>query len=217
MQKNTKFKLIVGFLAILALVVSIYARFTAQFPSDLYLTLRLQSFDNHFLLSVMQWVSFIFGGWCSALVGCYHRYPCLVAYRQAGGYPNSGRGIAHACKHSLKVSHQPSTAFAGSSSRLIPWARQWIPQWACLLRYSRIWTPGLFYLHQCEESQPADDVSGRFDNLNSFDRHFQGLSGSPLAQRRHRRLPYRRSLIKYAGLVAPGLDWQTPGREIGLQ
>ena len=68
MQKNTKYKLIAGFLAILALIVSIYARFTAQFPGDLYLTLRLQSFDNHFLLSVMQRVSFIFGGWCSVLV-----------------------------------------------------------------------------------------------------------------------------------------------------
>lgn len=68
MQKNTKHKLVLGFLAILALIVSIYARFTAQFPGDLYLTPRLQSFDNHFLLSVMQWVSFIFGGWCSVLV-----------------------------------------------------------------------------------------------------------------------------------------------------
>lgn len=68
MRKNTKFKLIIGLLAILSLIVSIYARFTAQFPGDLYLTLRLQSINNHFLLSVMQWISFIFGGWCSVLV-----------------------------------------------------------------------------------------------------------------------------------------------------
>jgi undecaprenyl-diphosphatase len=67
-QKNTKYKLTIGFLAILALIISIYARFIAQFPGDLYLTLRLQSFDNYFLLLVMQWVSFIFGGWCSLLV-----------------------------------------------------------------------------------------------------------------------------------------------------
>jgi undecaprenyl-diphosphatase len=66
--ENTKFKLIVGFLAILALVISIYARFTPRFPGDLYLTLRLQSFDNHFLLSFMDYVSFIFGGWSSVLV-----------------------------------------------------------------------------------------------------------------------------------------------------
>lgn len=64
----TKLKLIFGFLVILSLIISIYARFTARFPGDLYLTLRLQSFDNHFLLSVMQWVSFIFGGWGSVLV-----------------------------------------------------------------------------------------------------------------------------------------------------
>ena len=68
MPENTKFKLIVGFLAILALVISIYARFAPRFPGDLYLTLRLQSFDNHFLLSFMDYVSFIFGGWSSVLV-----------------------------------------------------------------------------------------------------------------------------------------------------
>ena len=68
MRANTKFKLILGFLAILALIVSLYARFTPRFPGDLYLTLRLQSFDNHFLLSFMDCVSFIFGGWSSVLV-----------------------------------------------------------------------------------------------------------------------------------------------------
>ena len=68
MSENTRFKLIIGFLAILALVISIYARFAPRFPGDLYLTLRLQSFDNRFLLSFMDYVSFIFGGWSSVLV-----------------------------------------------------------------------------------------------------------------------------------------------------
>jgi membrane-associated phospholipid phosphatase len=68
MGENTKFKLIIGFLAILTLIISIYAHFTPRFPGDLYLTLRLQSFDNHFLLSFMNCVSFIFGGWSSVLV-----------------------------------------------------------------------------------------------------------------------------------------------------
>jgi undecaprenyl-diphosphatase len=66
--ENTRFKLIIGFLAVLALIVSIYARFTPLFPGDLYLTLRLQSFDNPSLLSFMKGISFIFGGWSSALV-----------------------------------------------------------------------------------------------------------------------------------------------------
>jgi undecaprenyl-diphosphatase len=66
--ENTKFKLVVGFLAILASAVSIYARFAPMFPGDLYLTLRLQSFNNHLLLSAMEYVSFIFGGWFSVLV-----------------------------------------------------------------------------------------------------------------------------------------------------
>jgi undecaprenyl-diphosphatase len=66
--ENTKFKLIVGFLAILALVISIYARFTPRFPGDLCLTLWLQSFNNHFILSIMRCISFIFGGWFAALI-----------------------------------------------------------------------------------------------------------------------------------------------------
>ncbi|MCX6013556.1 MAG: phosphatase PAP2 family protein, partial [Chloroflexi bacterium] len=66
--KHTKLKLILGSLAILSLIISIYVRLTTQFPGDLYLMLRLQSFDNHFLLSVMKWASFIFGGWRSVLV-----------------------------------------------------------------------------------------------------------------------------------------------------
>jgi undecaprenyl-diphosphatase len=66
--ENTKFKLIIGFLAILASAISIYARFTLMFPGDLYLTLRLQSFNNHLLLSIMECISFIFGGWPAVLV-----------------------------------------------------------------------------------------------------------------------------------------------------
>ena len=68
MRKNIKYKLITGFLAILALIMSIFAWFIKQFPGDLYLTLRLQSFHSNFLLSIMQGVSFIFGGWFSVLV-----------------------------------------------------------------------------------------------------------------------------------------------------
>jgi undecaprenyl-diphosphatase len=67
-SENTKFKLIVGLLAILALVISIYARLAPKFPGDLCLTLWLQSFDNHLVLSIMECISFIFGGWSAALV-----------------------------------------------------------------------------------------------------------------------------------------------------
>jgi undecaprenyl-diphosphatase len=66
--QNTKLKLITGILATVALVVSIYARFTPMFPGDLALTLRLQSFDNHLMVSTMECISFIFGGWSAALV-----------------------------------------------------------------------------------------------------------------------------------------------------
>jgi len=68
MRKNTKYKLITGFLAIAALTMSIFAWFIKQFPGDLYWTLRLQSFHSNFLLSIMKGVSFIFGGWFSIVV-----------------------------------------------------------------------------------------------------------------------------------------------------
>jgi len=67
-SEKTKFKLIVGFLAISALVISIYARFAPRFPGDLCLTLWLQSFNNRLILSTMECISFIFGGWFSVLI-----------------------------------------------------------------------------------------------------------------------------------------------------
>lgn len=68
MRENTKFKLNIAFLAVLALAISICARLATIFPGDLWLTLQLQSLDNHLILLTMNFVSFIFGGWRSALV-----------------------------------------------------------------------------------------------------------------------------------------------------
>jgi membrane-associated phospholipid phosphatase len=67
-SENTRFKLILGFLAILALVISICARFAPKFPGDLCLTLWLQSSNNHLILSTMECISSIFGGWSAVLV-----------------------------------------------------------------------------------------------------------------------------------------------------
>jgi undecaprenyl-diphosphatase len=63
MQKNTKYKLIIGFLTILAVVMSVYARFTALFPGDIFLLLHSQSSDSRFLFLVLYSISFFFGGW----------------------------------------------------------------------------------------------------------------------------------------------------------
>jgi membrane-associated phospholipid phosphatase len=38
--------------------------------------------------------------------GCCHQYSCLVAYRQAGSYPNSGRGIALAYRDTFETDHR---------------------------------------------------------------------------------------------------------------
>jgi len=59
--------LLIGGLVVLTLAVSFYARWTSRFPGDLQLTLLLQSIDNGLLRSVMEWSSFLFGGWRAVL------------------------------------------------------------------------------------------------------------------------------------------------------
>jgi undecaprenyl-diphosphatase len=68
MGRNTKFTLIIVSLSILASIISIYARVTPRFPGDLWLTLTLQSFYNNCVLSIMEWISFIFGDWLSIII-----------------------------------------------------------------------------------------------------------------------------------------------------
>ena len=59
--------LLIGGLVVLTLAVSFCARWTPRFPGDLPLTLLLQSIDNGLLRSVMEWSSFLFGGWRAVL------------------------------------------------------------------------------------------------------------------------------------------------------
>jgi hypothetical protein len=65
--KDANFKPIVGFLAVLALAISTYARLTLMFPGHLYLTVRPQAFNTHLLPLTMTCVSFVFEGWAAAL------------------------------------------------------------------------------------------------------------------------------------------------------
>jgi undecaprenyl-diphosphatase len=68
MQNNSKFKLIIGLLAILAIILSVFARFIAVFPGDIFLMRNLQSTDNEFFFFFMRSVSFLFGGLGSILL-----------------------------------------------------------------------------------------------------------------------------------------------------
>lgn len=65
---NRNLLIIIGVLAFFSLSLSLYARWTSFFPGDLYLILLLQSFSNTALTSVMEWVSWIFGGWQAILL-----------------------------------------------------------------------------------------------------------------------------------------------------
>ena len=55
-------------LAVLAIAISIFARWEPRFPGDLHLTLLLQSFDSKSLRSLMGWVSYLMGGWRAAVL-----------------------------------------------------------------------------------------------------------------------------------------------------
>jgi len=55
-------------LAVLAIAVSLCARWELRFPGDLPLTLLVQSIDGKILLSLMEWVSYIMGGWRAAVI-----------------------------------------------------------------------------------------------------------------------------------------------------
>jgi membrane-associated phospholipid phosphatase len=58
--------LAIGGLVVLAIAVSICARWEPRFPGDLHLTLLVQSIDSKSLRSLMEWVSYLTGGWRSA-------------------------------------------------------------------------------------------------------------------------------------------------------
>jgi len=58
----------IGSLAVLAIAVSIYARWEPRFPGDLQLTLLLQAIDSKSLRSIMEWVSYLTGGWRAAVL-----------------------------------------------------------------------------------------------------------------------------------------------------
>jgi len=53
-------------LAVLAIAVSLCARWELRFPGDLQLTLLVQSVNGKPLLSLMEWVSYLMGGWRAA-------------------------------------------------------------------------------------------------------------------------------------------------------
>jgi membrane-associated phospholipid phosphatase len=60
--------LAIGGLVVLAIAVSICARWEQRFPGDLQLTLLVQSIDGKPLLSLMEWVSYLTSGWRAAVL-----------------------------------------------------------------------------------------------------------------------------------------------------
>jgi undecaprenyl-diphosphatase len=55
-------------LAVLAVSISLCARWEPRFPGDLQLTLLVQSIDGKPLFSLMKWVSYLMSGWRAAML-----------------------------------------------------------------------------------------------------------------------------------------------------
>jgi membrane-associated phospholipid phosphatase len=55
-------------LTILAIAISLYARWEPRFPGDLQMTLLVQSADGKTLLSFMEWISYLMGSWRAAIL-----------------------------------------------------------------------------------------------------------------------------------------------------
>jgi membrane-associated phospholipid phosphatase len=74
---------VTGAFAITAISLSFAAHWISPFPGDLKLTLLFQSYHGRWLLSFMKWVSYLGGGWQSALlaIAC-----CLILFCRLGTF-----------------------------------------------------------------------------------------------------------------------------------
>jgi membrane-associated phospholipid phosphatase len=66
-MKN-RFIIIIVLLTVFSIAASLYARWVPISQVDLRLTLFFQSFNNQIVLSIMKWVSYLFGDWRAALL-----------------------------------------------------------------------------------------------------------------------------------------------------
>jgi membrane-associated phospholipid phosphatase len=91
-KSSRHINVIIIVLALLALADSIWAHLAAQFPGDLSLVLSIQSFKSGLLLSLMEWISFIFSGWRGAAlcIGLGLLVWWHVGLREAALFPAAG-------------------------------------------------------------------------------------------------------------------------------
>jgi membrane-associated phospholipid phosphatase len=91
-KSSRHINVIIIVLALLALADSIWAHLAAQFPGDLSLVLSIQSFKSGLLLSLMEWISFIFSGWRGAAlcIGLGLLVWWRVGLREAALFPAAG-------------------------------------------------------------------------------------------------------------------------------
>ncbi|UCC17751.1 MAG: phosphatase PAP2 family protein [Dehalococcoidales bacterium] len=68
MRINYKFLIILVVLLTLSITVSVFAYNNTRFPGDLWLAQGIQSINNDFLTSMMEYISFIFDTWGSFII-----------------------------------------------------------------------------------------------------------------------------------------------------
>jgi membrane-associated phospholipid phosphatase len=68
-------------LALISLVISLFAHFESHFPGDLEVARFIQSFHNNGLLTAMKSISYVTGGWLAAILVAVS---CIVVWRWIG-------------------------------------------------------------------------------------------------------------------------------------
>lgn len=67
-EKGRRTRIIFGTLAVLGLILSVFAHFASRFPGDLPASLWFQSFHGQWLLDAMKGISYVTGHWRAAVL-----------------------------------------------------------------------------------------------------------------------------------------------------
>ncbi len=86
--------LVIAGLAVLTVAISFCARWEPRFPGDLQVTLLVQSVDGKALLSLMEWISYLMGGWRATVLVVASG---IVVWRYLGRLEGSSVLVAGLC------------------------------------------------------------------------------------------------------------------------
>ncbi len=211
---NRNSLLLIGGLVVLTLAVSFCARWTPRFPGDLQLTLLLQSIDNGLLRSVMEWSSFLFGGWRAAL---FVVAGAAVAWWRLGRLEGAAvlvAGLVSLVDSALKVAVNRPRPTPDLVRVFVAESESGFPSGHALFAAVVLGTFAYFIAAHVRKRSLRLLSLASPSTVNGFNRRLASLSWRPLAERRHRRLSGRWGTPGNANLVLRETEGPPPGAGI---